>query len=162
MSKPKYPVTTAIRALRSAGVQWSDHLYEYEEHGGTAVSARELGVEEHTVIKTLVMEDDQKQPMLVLMHGDRKVSTKNLARRLGVKTIQPCEPDVATRHTGYQFGGTSPFGTRKRLPVYMEQSILDLPMIYINGGQRGYLVGVDPAEVQRVTSAQLVSVAIVE
>lgn len=162
MSKPKYPITTAIRALRSAGVQWSDHLYEYEEHGGTAVSARELGVVEHAVIKTLVMEDEQKQPMLVLMHGDCKVSTKNLARWLGVKTIQPCEPDVATRHTGYQFGGTSPFGTRKRLPVYMEQSILDLPMIYINGGQRGYLVGLDPAEVQRVTAAQLVSVAIIE
>lgn len=162
MSKPKYPITTAIRALRSAGVQWSDHLYEYEEHGGTAVSARELGVVEHAVIKTLVMEDEQKQPMLVLMHGDCKVSTKNLARWLGVKTIQPCEPEVATRHTGYQFGGTSPFGTRKRLPVYMEQSILDLPMIYINGGQRGYLVGLDPAEVQRVTAAQLVSVAIIE
>jgi Cys-tRNA(Pro) deacylase len=160
MSKEKTPVTAAIRELRSHNVAFTDHLYEYEEKGGTAVSARELGVDEHAVVKTLVMEDDAKQPLVVLMHGDLKVSTKELARVIGVKTIAPCNPDTANRHSGYVVGGTSPFGTRKEMPVYMEQSILELPRIYINGGKRGYLVGVDPKEVARVLAPVMVKVGI--
>jgi Cys-tRNA(Pro) deacylase len=159
VTKDKAPVTPAVRALRAANVPFTDHLYEYEEKGGTAVSARELGVDEHSVVKTLVMEDEQRNALLVLMHGDRQVSTKELARTLGVKTVQPCTPETANRHTGYLVGGTSPFGTRKPLPVYMERSILDLPRIYINGGKRGYLVGVEPARVQQLLQAQPVSVA---
>jgi Cys-tRNA(Pro) deacylase len=159
MAKDKPPVTPAIRQLRAAGVSFTDHLYEYEEKGGTAVSASSLGVEERSVVKTLVMEDDAKQPLVVLMHGDRQVSTKELARVIGVKTITPCSPESAHRHTGYLVGGTSPFGTRKALPVYMERSILDLPRIYINGGKRGYLVGLDPAELVRILHPTLVSVA---
>lgn len=160
MSRQKAPVTAAVRALRAAGVEFSDHLYEYEEKGGTAVSARELGVDEHSVVKTLVMEDESRNPLIVLMHGDRQVSTKELARVVGVKTIQPCSPETAHRHTGYLVGGTSPFGTRRPLPIYMERTILDLPRIYINGGKRGYLVGVAPAEVRRLLAPTLVSVAI--
>lgn len=150
MSKEKHPVTNAVRALREAGVAFTHHPYEYEERGGTAVSARELGVPEHAVIKTLVMEDDAKRPLVVLMHGDREVSTKNLARQLGVKAIAPCEPAVADRHSGYQVGGTSPFGTRRAMPVYMQRTIGDLPYLYVNGGKRGYLVGMTPADLVRV------------
>lgn len=160
MTKEKAPVTPAVRQLRAAGVAFTDHLYQYEEKGGTAVSARELGVDEHSVVKTLVMEDEQRNPLIVLMHGDRQVSTRELARVLGVKTVQPCSPETANRHTGYMVGGTSPFGTRKPLPVYMEESILRLPRIYINGGKRGYLVGIEPGQVQTLLEARLVTVAI--
>ena len=146
MAKDKTPVTPAVRALRAAGISFTDHPYAYEEKGGTAVSSRELGVDEHTVIKTLVMEDDRKEPLLVLMHGDLQVSTKELARQIGTRSVEPCRPDTAQKHTGYLTGGTSPFGTRKQLPVYIEQSILELERIYINGGKRGYLVGMAPAD----------------
>jgi len=158
--KTKIPVTPATRVLKSARVEYSDHFYAYEEKGGTGVSARELGVPEHAVVKTLVMEDDERRPLIVLMHGDREVSTKNLARSVGTKRISPCDPVVAERHSGYRVGGTSPFGLRKRMPVYMERSILELDRIHINGGRRGYLVGVAPAEVVRVLAPTLVDVAI--
>jgi Cys-tRNA(Pro) deacylase len=160
MSKDKIPVSPAIRQLRAAGIEFTDHLYEYEEKGGTAVSARELGVDEHNVVKTLVMEDERKNPLIVLMHGDRQVSTKELARVLGVKTISPCNPETATRHTGYMVGGTSPFGTRKSIPVCIERTILKLPRIYINGGRRGYLVGMNPADIAKALDTKLVNVAI--
>ena len=162
MSKEKAPVTAAIRELRAHKVEFTDHLYDYEEKGGTAVSARELGVSEHAVVKTLVMEDEDRNPLVVLMHGDLKVSIRELARIIGVKTIAPCNPDNANRHSGYMVGGTSPFGTRKKMPVYMEETILGLPKIYINGGKRGYLVGVAPSEVVRVLGAKMVKVAIKE
>jgi len=155
-------VTAAVRELRAAKVEFTDHLYEYEEKGGTAVSARELAVPEHAVVKTLVMEDDARSPMLVLIHGDLKVSTKELARIVGAKTIAPCNPETANRHSGYVVGGTSPFGTRKKMPVYMEQSVLDLPKIYINGGRRGYLVGIAPTDVVRVLGPKMVKVGIRE
>ncbi len=162
MSREKVPATTAVRELRANKVEFTDHLYEYEEKGGTAVSARELGVPEHAVVKTLVMEDDARTPLIVLMHGDLKVSTRELARIIGVKTVAPCNPDTANRHSGYMVGGTSPFGTRKKMPVYMEETILELPTIYINGGRRGYLVGIAPKEVVRVLSPTLVKVGIRE
>ncbi|PLX76525.1 MAG: Cys-tRNA(Pro) deacylase [Azoarcus sp.] len=153
------PETPATRFLRQHGIAHSDHLYEYEEHGGTEVSSRELNVSEHAVIKTLIMEDENGQPLIMLMHGDHKVSTKELARQTGHKRIEPCKPEVANRHSGFLIGGTSPFGTRKKMPVYMEKSILDLPLIYINGGKRGYLVGIHPHDLIRVLQAQLVQVA---
>lgn len=156
----KPPVTQAIRMLRAHHVAWTDHLYAYEEKGGTRVSARELGVDEHAVIKTLIMHDEQKRPLVVLMHGDCEVSTKNLARQLAVKSIEPCPPAIADKHSGYQVGGTSPFGTRQAMPVYMEASIAELPRIYLNGGKRGYLIGVDPADVVRVLQPTLVNVAV--
>ena len=159
MSQDKQPVTQAVRVLREHAVAFTNHPYTYEERGGTEVSARELGVDEHAVIKTLVMEDDGRRPLVVLMHGDREVSTRNLARQLGAKSIQPCAPAVADRHSGYQVGGTSPFGTRKAMPVYMERTIADLPRIYINGGRRGYLVGLDPADAIRVLKPTLVDAA---
>ena len=159
MAKERLPVTNAIRVLREHGVAWTDHPYDYEERGGTEVSARELGVPEHQVVKTLVMEDDRKQPMIVLMHGDREVSTKALARHLGVKTVSPCAPAVADRHSGYQVGGTSPFGTRRAMPVYMQSTIASLPRVYINGGRRGYLLGLAPADVVRVLKPTLVDIA---
>ena len=159
MSKDKFPVTNAIRVLREHGVAWTDHPYDYEERGGTAVSARELGVPEHQVIKTLIMEDDRRQPLIVLMHGDREVSTKNLARHLGVKSVTSCAPAVADRHSGYQVGGTSPFGTRRPMPVYAQASIAGLPRIYVNGGRRGYLVGLAPADLVRVLKPALVAIA---
>lgn len=162
MSKEKAPVTPAVRELRANKAEFSDHLYEYEEKGGTAVSARELGVDEHAVVKTLVMEDESRNPLVVLMHGDLKVSTRELARIIGVKTIAPCNPDTANRHSGYVVGGTSPFGTRKKMPVYMEQTILELPKIYINGGKRGYLVGIVPQEAVRILAPKLVKVGIPE
>ncbi len=154
------PETPATVFLRRHGMAHSNHLYAYEEHGGTQVSSRELNVPEHHVVKTLVMEDENAKPLVVLMHGDRKVSTKELARQAGVKKIAPCKPEVAQRHTGYMVGGTSPFGTRKVLPVYMEKTILDLPLVYINGGQRGYLVGVHPHDILRVLAPKLVEVAL--
>jgi Cys-tRNA(Pro) deacylase len=151
--------TPAIHFLRQHNVPFSEHEYRYEERGGTAVSSRELGVDEHVVIKTLVMEDDRKQPLIVLMHGDREVSTKNLARQIGAKSVVPCAPDVAQKHTGYLVGGTSPFGTRKNMPVYVERSIADLDRIYINGGARGFLVSVAPTDLIRTLSPTLVDVA---
>lgn len=156
----KAPVTPAVRLLREKKVEYTEHLYEYEQRGGTAVSARELNVPEHAVIKTLVMEDEAKRPLIVLMHGDLEVSTKNLARVIGRKTVAPCSPDSANKHTGYLVGGTSPFGAKKQLPVYMEKTILDLDRIYINGGKRGFLVGMSPGEVVRLLSPTLVEVGI--
>ncbi|MFC3531725.1 Cys-tRNA(Pro) deacylase [Vogesella facilis] len=158
MAKDKTPVTQAVRVLREQQVDYSEHLYKYEERGGTAVSARELGVDEHAVVKTLIMEDEQKKPLIVLMHGDCEVGTGMLAKQIGAKKISPCDPKTADRHSGYQVGGTSPFGTRAAMPVYMEASIAELPRIYINGGKRGFLVGLSPAEVQRVLRPTLVSV----
>jgi Cys-tRNA(Pro) deacylase len=152
--------TPATQFLRKHRVAFSEHPYEYEEHGGTAVSSRELGVPEHDVIKTLVMQDEAARPLIVLMHGDCKVSTKNLARAIGCKSVEPCRPEVANRHTGFLVGGTSPFGTRKQMPVYVEKSILDLARIYINGGRRGYLVSMAPSELVRVLAPQPVEVAL--
>ncbi len=153
-------MTTAVRTLRAAGVAFTDHPYAYVEKGGTAVSSRELGVDEHCVVKTLVMEDDRKSPLIVLMHGDRQVSTRELARVIGAKSVAPCAPETAHRHTGYLVGGTSPFGTRRAMPVYMEETILDLPKIYINGGKRGYLVGIDPKDAERLLRPTRVRVGI--
>jgi Cys-tRNA(Pro) deacylase len=152
--------TPAIHFLRARKVPFTEHPYRYEERGGTAVSSRELGVDEHVVIKTLVMEDENKQPLIVLMHGDRDVSTKNLARQIDRKTVAPCAPDVAQKHTGYMVGGTSPFGTRKTMPVYMERTIADLDRIYINGGRRGFLIAVSPADVIRALAPTLVDAAL--
>ena len=159
MRKPDFPVTAAVRVLREHGVDFSHHPYAYEERGGTAVSARELGVPEHAVIKTLVMEDEAKRPLVALMHGDREVSTKALARAIGVKSIAPCAPPVADRHSGYQVGGTSPFGTRRAMPVYLQRTVVDLPRLYVNGGKRGYLVGMAPADLVRVLEPTLVDMA---
>ena len=156
----KAPSTSATRFLRQKGVSYSEHLYRYEEHGGTRIPARELQVDEHAVVKTLVMEDDSGAPLIVLMHGDREVSTKALARQIGKRAVQPCRPEVAQRHTGYLVGGTSPFGTRKIMPIYMEQTILELERIYLNGGSRGFLVGLNPQEVVRVLTPVSVNVAI--
>ncbi|WP_019139994.1 Cys-tRNA(Pro) deacylase [Noviherbaspirillum massiliense] len=154
--------TPATQLLRRQGIAFSEHPYEYEEHGGTAVSARELGVDEHHVIKTLVMQDEAAKPLVVLMHGDRKVSTKNLARQIGCKSVEPCKPEVANRHSGYLVGGTSPFGTKKNMPVYVEESILALDKIYINGGRRGYLVGIDPRVLTALLNAKPVHCALQE
>ena len=159
MAKPEYPVTAAVRVLREHDVPFTHHPYDYEDRGGTAVSARELGVSEHAVVKTLVMEDESKRPLIVLMHGDREVSTKALARLIGVKTVAPCAPAVADRHSGYQVGGTSPFGTRKAMPVYLQRSITALPRIYVNGGRRGYLVGMAPADLVRVLAPTVCDIA---
>eukprot|EP01030_Chromulinospumella_sphaerica_P024158 gene24158-24221_t len=152
--------TPATQFLRKHGVSFTEHPYDYEEHGGTSVSARELGVDEHAVVKTLIMEDEAAKPLVVLMHGDCKVSTKNLARQIGCKKVEPCKPEVANRHTGFLVGGTSPFGTRKQMPIYVEQTILDLPQIYINGGRRGFLVSIAPQELLRVLNARPVEVAL--
>ena len=154
--------TPATAYLAKHGVEYTEHEFEYKEHGGTGHSSVSMGVPEHEVIKTLVMEDEKAQPLIVLMHGDRKVSTKELARQAGAKRIAPCKPEVATRHSGYLIGGTSPFGTRKAMPIYLERSILALPRIYINGGRRGYLLGMPPAELVRVVSPVLVEVALEE
>jgi len=150
MVKDSIPVTPAVRFLKQQGVSFAPCPYKYEEKGGTTVAARELGVNEYAVVKTLVMEDEGKRPLIVLMHGDRQVSTRALARFLGVKSIRPCDPAVAQKHTGYQVGGTSPFGTRKPLPVYVEETILDLSLIYINGGKRGFLLAMPPGDLARV------------
>lgn len=160
MGQARHPITPAVRALRAANVAFSPHEYTWVEHGGTAHSARELGLDEHHVIKTLVMQTETAAPLLVLMHGDRKVSTKALARHLGVKTVQPCSAEVANRHTGYLLGGTSPLGTKRAMPIYMEASIAELPEITINGGKRGFLVSVRTAELAKVLAPTLVHVAI--
>jgi Cys-tRNA(Pro) deacylase len=152
--------TPATMFLKAQRVAYTEHEYDYVEHGGTEVSARALGVTEHEVVKTLVMQDENAKPLIVLMHGDLKVSTKNLARQAGAKRVEPCKPEVAQRHSGYLVGGTSPFGTRKKLPVYLERSILALPRIYINGGRRGFLVGIAPAEIARTLAPHLVEVAL--
>ena len=154
--------TPATQWLREHGVAFTDHPYEYEEHGGTSVSSRELGVDEHAVVKTLIMQDEKAQPLVVLMHGDRKVSTKNLARQIGCKSVEPCKPEVANRHSGFLIGGTSPFGTRKTMPVYVEDSILSLERIYINGGRRGYLVGIAPSVLTAELAAKPVQCALEE
>jgi Cys-tRNA(Pro) deacylase len=155
----KFPMTAAVRWLRAQGAAFGGHLYDYQERGGTAVSATALGVDEHTVVKTLVMEDDEHQPLIILMHGDREVSTRELARQAGRRSVAPCRPEVAERHTGYQVGGTSPFGTRKPLPVFAEAGIEALPLLYINGGKRGFLVSLSGAELWRLLRPQAVNVA---
>jgi Cys-tRNA(Pro) deacylase len=160
MAKDKLPTTQAIRMLKENGVNLTLRTYKYEEKGGTPVASRELGVNEHQVIKTLVMEDDRKNPLLILMHGDNQVSTKNLARVLGAKSVEPCDPETAHRHTGYVVGGISPFGTRKALKVYVEASILELSKIYINAGKRGLLAEMSPQELKRVLNPIAVNVAI--
>ena len=152
--------TPATQWLRRAGIAFSEHPYDYVEHGGTAESARQLGVDEHAVVKTLVMQDDKAQPLIVLMHGDRQVSTKNLARAIGAKAVEPCRPEVAQRHSGYLVGGTSPFGTKKSMPVYVEAGVLALPRILINGGRRGYLVGLAPSVLVEALGARPVSCAL--
>ena len=150
--------TPATQWLRAHRVEFTEHPYDYVEHGGTAESSRQLGVDEHAVVKTLVMEDESAKPLIVLMHGDCKVSTKELARQIGCKKVEPCKPEVANRHTGFLVGGTSPFGTKRKMPVYLEKSILDLPLIYINGGRRGYLVGLHPHDLVRVLAPKVVEV----
>ena len=152
--------TPAVHALRRHAIAFTEHEYRYELKGGTRVSSRELGVDEHHVVKTLVMEDEGKSPLIVLMHGDREVSTKQLARQIGVKLVKPCAPEVAERHTGYQVGGTSPFGTRKPLPIYIERSILALERVYLNGGRRGFLVALDPKAAAEALGATPVDVGV--
>lgn len=158
----KSAATPATAFLAREGVQFTEHEFEYVEHGGTSHSSTSLGVPEHEVVKTLIMENEKGDPMVVLMHGDRKVSTKELARQAGTKRVFPCKPEVATRHSGYLIGGTSPFGTRKRMPVYLERSVLELARIYINGGRRGYLLGMAPAELVRTLHPVLVDVGLEE
>jgi Cys-tRNA(Pro) deacylase len=152
--------TPATQFLRSRGVAFTEHVYDYVEHGGTAESSRQLGVPEHQVVKTLVMQDERAQPLVVLMHGDKQVSTKNLARQIGAKSVEPCKPDVAQRHSGYLVGGTSPFGTKKAMPVYVEESVLALPSVCINGGRRGYLVGLAPRLLVELLGAKAVNCAL--
>ena len=157
---PHVSETPATQWLRTAGVPFTAHVYDYVDHGGTAESARQLGWPEASVVKTLVMQNERAEPLTVLMHGDRQVSTKNLARAIGVKGVEPCKPEVAQRHSGYLVGGTSPFGTRKAMPIYVESSVLDLPEILINGGRRGYLLAIDPKRLVSVLGARLVQCAI--
>ena len=152
--------TPATAWLRAQGIAFTEHVYDYVDHGGTAESARQLGIEEHAIVKTLVMQDERAQPMIVLMHGDRQVSTKNLARGIGAKSVDPCQPDVAPRHSGYPVGGPSPFGWRKPMPVYVEASVLALPRICINGGRRGFLVGIEPTVLTGKLGAKPVNCAI--
>ncbi len=160
MPAPEYPITAAVRFLREKGIPIRPHFYSYEEHGGTAHASTSLGINEHSVIKTLVMETEERAPLIVLMHGDREVSTKELARALGTKRVTPCTPQAAQKHTGYQVGGTSPFGTRSSVPVYAEESILSLAEIFVNGGKRGFLISLSPAELQRVQACTPVRVAL--
>ena len=160
MGRDKAPATPAVRVLRQAGVAFTEHPYIYVEHGGTAAFAAQAGVDEHAVVKTLTMEDDAKKPLVVLMHGDREVSTKELARILGVKTVHPCAPETAERHSGYMVGGTSPFGLRKPMTVFVEASVLDIPRIYINGGKRGFIVGLEPKDLVRLLEPTPVRVAV--
>lgn len=160
MAKDKFPVTLAVRLLRQHKIEFAPRPYRYEERGGTATSARELQVEEHRVIKTLIMQDEQGAGLIVLMHGDMEVSLKNLARQIGTKQVSPCAPKIAEAQTGYQTGGTSPFGTRKSLPVYIEKSILGLEKIYINGGKRGFLIEINPTDLARVLKPAVVEVGI--
>jgi Cys-tRNA(Pro) deacylase len=154
--------TPATAFLAKHGIRYTEHEFEYVEHGGTGHSSASMGVPEHQVIKTLVMENEKGEPLIVLMHGDRKVSTRELARQAGAKRIAPCKPETATRHSGYLIGGTSPFGTRKRMPVFLERSVASLDRIYINGGRRGYLVGMDPADLVRILAPALVDVGLEE
>ena len=163
MSKSRHvSETPATQFLRRHNVEFGEHPYDYVDHGGTEESARQLGVDEHHVVKTLVMEDEQARPLVVLMHGDRTVSTKNLARQIGAKRVEPCKPEVASRHSGYMIGGTSPFGTKKAMPVYVESTILELERIWINGGRRGYLVSIEPAVVTTLLAAKPVQCASVD
>ncbi|PRX25197.1 Cys-tRNA(Pro) deacylase [Paraburkholderia sp. BL18I3N2] len=163
MSKSRHvSETPATQFLRRHGVAFGEHPYDYVEHGGTGESARQLGVDEHHVVKTLVMEDEHAQPLIVLMHGDRTVSTKNLARQIGAKRVEPCEPKVANRHSGYLIGGTSPFGTKKQMPVYVESSILEMDKIWLNGGRRGFLVSIDPKVLTELLAAKAVQCASVD
>ncbi len=155
-----YPVTMAVRALRQHRVEFTPHLYTWEPHGGTAASAAHLRVNEHQVVKTLIFEDETRKPLCILMHGDREVSAKNLARQTGRKSVAPCAPEVADRHSGYQVGGTSPFGLKRAMPIYCEKSIMELARIHINGGARGFLVEIEPKELARVLTPTLVEVAI--
>jgi len=152
--------TPATQLLKKMGVPYTGHSYDYIEHGGAMESARQLGVDPHHVAKTLIMEDERARPLIVIMHGDREVSTKNLARQIGAKRIEPCRPDVAQRHSGYMVGGTSPFATRKKMPVWVEASLLELPSIYVNGGRRGYLIGIAPQALVEVLHARTVNVAL--
>ena len=158
---PKHSETPATSMLRLHNVSYTEHVYDYIEHGGTSVSSSSLGVDEHHVVKTLIFEDDKRQPLCVLMHGDRKVSTKELARQIGAKRVAPCKPEDAMRHSGYLVGGCSPFGLRKPMPVFMEESILAIERIVINGGKRGFLVGMSPQQVMRLVKPILVNVALV-
>ncbi len=161
MSKSKHvSETPATQFLKAHGVAFTEHTYDYVDKGGTTESSRQLGVDEHHVVKTLVMEDESAKPLIVVMHGDREVSTKNLARQAGLKKVEPCKPDVAQRHSGYQVGGTSPFGTRKKMPVWVEAEVLQYPVVYINGGRRGYLVGIDPNVLVSLLGAKPVTVAL--
>ena len=160
MDKTSYPVTPAVRLLRQKKIAFEPRLYDYKDRGGTARSAAELQVPEHEVIKTIVMQTEEQKPLIVLMHGDYEISTKELARAIGAKSVSPCDPNAAHKHTGYQVGGTSPFGTRKNLPVYVEKSIFDLPRIYINGGKRGFLVAIDPLDLRAALPVTEVQVAI--
>ena len=160
MAKTRVSETPATTFLKKHGVAYTEHVFEYVEHGGARAGAEALGFDERAVVKTLVMEDEAKRPLVVLMHGDRTVSTKNLARQIGVKRVEQCAPEVAQRHSGYQIGGTSPFATRKAMPVYLEKSVLELAKIYVNGGRRGYLVGIDPRELVRVLAPKLVEVGL--
>jgi Cys-tRNA(Pro) deacylase len=163
MSKSRHvSETPATQLLRRHGVTFGEHPYDYVEHGGTSESSRQLGVDEHHVVKTLVMEDEHAKPLIVLMHGDRTVSTKNLARQIGAKRVEPCKPEVANRHSGYLIGGTSPFGTRKQMPVYVESSILEMDKIWLNGGRRGFLVSIDPKVLVELLAATPVQCASVE
>jgi Cys-tRNA(Pro) deacylase len=162
MRRPSHSETPATQFLKAHRVAYTEHYYAYAERGGTTASSSALGVPEHAVVKTLVMQDGEGRPLIVLMHGDRKVSTKNLARQIGAKRVEPCAPEVAQRHSGYQVGGTSPFGTRKKLAVYLERSILELERIYINGGRRGFLVCLAPAELVRTLAPRLVEVALAD
>ncbi len=154
--------TPATAFLKQHGVAYTEHPYAYEEHGGTEVPELELGVTEHAVVKSLVMEVQEGRPLLVLMHGDRKVSTKNLARQAGLKSVAPCKPEAANRHSGYLIGGTSPFGTRKAMPLYAQSTVFDLPKMYINGGRRGFLVGIAPSELERVLKVTRIEAALAE
>jgi len=163
MSKSRHvSETPATQFLRRHGVAFGEHPYDYVEHGGTGESARQLGVDEHQVVKTLVMEDEHAKPLIVLMHGDRTVSTKNLARQIGVKRVEPCKPEVANRHSGYLIGGTSPFGTRKQMPVYVESTILEMERIWLNGGRRGFLVSIEPKVLTGLLRAKPVQCASVD
>ncbi len=156
----KHPTTMAVRALRAAKVSFTPHVFTYEPRGGTRHSAEVLGVDEHLVIKTLIFEDDKKQPLCILMHGDREVSTRNLARQIGARSVQPCAPEMADKHSGYQVGGTSPFGLKRAMPIYAERGVLELPTLYINGGARGFLVAITGAELVRVLAPKPVDVAV--
>ncbi|TRM52832.1 Cys-tRNA(Pro) deacylase [Achromobacter sp. LC458] len=161
MSKARHvSETPATQLLKQHKVPYTEHTYDYVDHGGASEAARQLGLDPHAVVKTLVMEDESAKPLIVVMHGDREVSTKNLARQAGLKKVEPCKPEVAQRHSGYQVGGTSPFGTRKKMPVWVEADVLTYPVVYINGGRRGYLIGIDPNVLVTVLGAKPVSVAL--